>query len=407
MAVLRSSFERNDDGGIALWAALVIPVILAMAGGAVDITDAQAERARFLNIAQGAALNGASDLSLAASASMATMRSKAWAESEIHDWTDAPAASVTSTVVQLANGQRAVRVAIAANRESIFGRILPPGGWHIDVDATAAPIGSTPLCVIATQTDHDHVINVKGNGAINGPGCLIHSDRDIIVEGSGSIDAGLIEAVGAVRGNINPDGVPDAPAISDPFQNIDLTAPFGINEGDIVYTTGVHLLHPGRHRQHITLSGDAVMQLEPGEHWFVHADLHVQGSARIEGDDVVLMFDKESHFDFTGSSMVRLTGRQSGSLSGFVLIATRDNNGDFRITSDHVDGLLGVVYAPAANLVIQGHAEVARQSAWTVIVAKSIRLDGNPTLFLNANYHGSDVPVPAGVGPRAGTRLVQ
>src|SRR5262249_48186392 len=106
-------------------------------------------------------------------------------------------------------------------------------------------------------------------------------------------------------------------------------------------------------------------------------------------------------------SMVNLDGRKSGSFSGFVLIASRGNNNDFVITSEHVDRLLGVVYAPDARLVIEGRASVARQSAWTVIVAKAILLEGNPTLFLNANYRDADVPVPGGVGPRSGTRLVQ
>src|SRR5262249_27649046 len=72
MAGFLSRFAGAKRGGLALYAALAIPVLLGVAGGALDIADAQSQRAHFLNIAQGAALNGAADLSLAANSTMAT-----------------------------------------------------------------------------------------------------------------------------------------------------------------------------------------------------------------------------------------------------------------------------------------------------------------------------------------------
>jgi hypothetical protein len=42
-----------------------------------------------------------------------------------------------------------------------------------------------------------------------------------------------------------------------------------------------------------------------------------------------------------------------------------------------------------------------------VIVAKELRLSGSPSLYINANYDASSVPVPNGVGPRTGgSRLI-
>ena len=58
-------------------------------------------------------------------------------------------------------------------------------------------------------------------------------------------------------------------------------------------------------------------------------------------------------------------------------------------------------------LVTGGDNKVADQSAWTVIVAKSIEMHGGPNLVVNANYGGSPVPVPKGVGPATETHLVQ
>ena len=105
---------------------------------------------------------------------------------------------------------------------------------------------------------------------------------------------------------------------------------------------------------------------------------------------MVLFFDKTSKFEFIDSALVRLSGRRTGEYTGIVMGATRDNTQDFIISSDNVESLLGVIYVPNALLLVEGRADVARESAWTVI------------------YNASNVPVPAGVGPRTGgSRLVQ
>jgi hypothetical protein len=89
------------------------------------------------------------------------------------------------------------------------------------------------------------------------------------------------------------------------------------------------------------------------------------------------------------------------------MASMRDNQQDFLISADHVESLLGVIYVPSARLIVEGTADVARDSAWTVIVARELRLSGSPSLFINANYDASDVPVPSGVGPRTGgSRLI-
>ncbi len=56
-------------------------------------------------------------------------------------------------------------------------------------------------------------------------------------------------------------------------------------------------------------------------------------------------------------------------------------------------------------MVIDASRPVADQSAYTVVVAQQVNLYEGPNLHLNANYDGTNVPVPAGVGPLGG-RLV-
>ena len=64
--------------------------------------------------------------------------------------------------------------------------------------------------------------------------------------------------------------------------------------------------------------------------------------------------------------------------------------------------MLGTIYLPKGRLEIATMSPIADQSAYTAIVARSIRMSGSPTLVLNADYAATDIPVPAGIGPTGG-----
>ncbi len=399
------SLFGDRQGGLATIAAVLLPVLIVVAGGGVDIVMVTAERQQFRTIAEGAALAGASELALASDRRVAAERARAWAETAIQEWENAPQATVNATIEELDDGERGVRVTITANRASIMGRLLPPGGWTIEVSAVAASANRTPLCILATRGDNDKIVQVRGQSSIRAPGCLIHSNQDIVVEGTASIRAGVVRAVGRISG---AQGASGASRITDPFGDLDLNPPRCSDTDFIVYDTGTRTLPAGVHCDNIEVKGTAVLRLAPGEHWFVSSELKAEDDARIEGSDVILLFDKDGKFSFHDRALVRLDGRERGRFAGFVMAAVRNNRHDFIITSQNVESLLGVIYVPNAKLVINGRAEVARESAWTVLVAQQIKLDGNPTLFINANYDVGDVPVPTGVGPTTTeTRLVQ
>jgi hypothetical protein len=125
----------------------------------------------------------------------------------------------------------------------------------------------------------------------------------------------------------------------------------------------------------------------------------MQQNSVLTGTNVTLVFDNTAQFQFSDSSVIDLTGARSGPYAGFVIVTTRNNVGAFTISSTSARRLEGTVYAPNATLQVTGaNNRVADQSAWTVIVAKSILMTGSPNLVINANYAASGVPVPKGVG---------
>ena len=403
---------RSDSrGNIGLMAALIGPGVILLGVGAIDLLAVNTAQNRLQSIADAGALAGAPHLALATDGAGAKERAASFVAGEISQWEDAPRYTGSYEVIDQ-GGQRAIRVVLRGHRPSFFANMLPPGGWHFVGEATATSVGLVPLCVLVTGDDRPRMLHIKDTGRLTAPACMVHSNRDILVEG-GAITGEAVQAVTSASGAISPSPGTGAALIDDPFANLDLDrerqldCTLGALLQPLTLTLGVRRLPAGVHCGGLNISGTATVYLEPGEHWFLGGHLTVSDTARLEGDNVVLFFDTASKFDFLDNALVRLAGRTEGPYAGIVMGSTRDNRQNFTISSDHVESLLGVVYVPSARMVVEGTADVARDSAWTVIVADSLQMNGSPSLHINANYDATNVPVASGVGPRAGgSRLI-
>lgn len=402
----------DTRGNIALGFALFAPGLILLGVGAIDLYAVHTAQSRMQSIADAGALAGAPALALATDGAAAKERAAAFVAAQMSEWDGAPSFEGDYEIVDQ-GGQRAIHVVLRGHRPSFFANMLPPGGWNFSGDATATSLGLVPLCVLVTGGAQTRVLHLENASRLAAPACMVHSNRDILVEG-GSITAAAVQAVTSASGSISPSPGTGAARIDDPFSGLNLERHKGLEcpvraiVEPLKLAVGVTRLRPGVHCGGLDASGTSTLILEPGEHWFLGGHLVIEQGARLEGDDVVLFFDKASKFEFLDTALVRLSGRTSGEYAGIVMGATRDNPQDFIISSDNVESLLGVIYVPAAQLVVEGKADVARDSAWTVIVARKLQMTGSPSLFINANYNATNVPVPSGVGPRTGgARLIQ
>lgn len=397
-------FGLHRGGHTALMFALGAPGVLLIAIGAIDLSQVQSNRVKLQDLADISALAGANELGLAIDDGIAVERALAFVEGHIDDWAGAPDVTPAVRVFEQ-DQQRVIEVTLRAHRPSFFVNMLPPGGWRFEAQARAISVGLTPLCVLVTGESGTKMLNVKDNGRLSAPQCLVHSNRDILVEG-GIISALQVQAVTSARGMITPLAGTGSAPLADPFAGLSLAERSGCPLVDLLVPdilTGTLRLAPGVHCGQFKMGGDSVLVLDPGEHWFLAGKLEMKDNSRLIGRDVVLFFDKQSKFEFRDHAQVNLDGRRRGPYAGMVLAAARGNTQDFSISSDHVEALLGVIYVPDAQLIVEGgRADIARDSDWTVIVARSLQLRGSPSLIINANYSSSDVPVPDGVGPRVG-----
>jgi hypothetical protein len=293
--------------------------------------------------------------------------------------------------------------------------MLPPGGWRFEALATAEPVGKTPLCVLVIGP-RTHNIDIRDSSRLMAPRCGIHSNTNIFGGNAARIEGRRIQAVGtAGGGTMTPAPGERAAPIADPFVAMtvrSLSCPGGPTK-PVTFEGGTHYFAPGTHCSPIIVKRRTTLVLMPGDHLF-HGNLRLEANARLEGEDVFLHINTGTGTpDFTAAgARVNLVGRKSGPYAGMVMATVGGNSPNIVLPGSNVERLLGVVYARNGILQVTGNGVAAEDSAWTVIVAKQVLLNGTARIRINADYDGSDVPVPNGVGPNAGgmgangTRLV-
>ena len=386
-----------------LVAAIAFPVLAFAVGVAIDFTSAEADRVAMQGAADTAALAGATQLVVANSATAAVQRTQVFATSQLNqlvgNWT-------LNVNAQAVDNDTAMQVTISGSRPALFQNLFPSNGWNASATATAQAEDVMPLCALGTGAGGGFlglgastVVDLTDVSQVTAPNCLIQSNQNLTAENSAQVSAGAVQVVGAATGSISPAPQSGAPPIPDPFASINVSVPTLCTDLNLTILTGSSSLAPGVHCGVILVANNATLTLQPGVHYFSLASLTLENNAVLQGTNVALVFDDLSFFTFQDNSDIELQGLTSGPLAGFVIATTHSNAKTFTISTTSARTLLGVVYIPSGLLSITGSSQVAQASAWTVIVAQAIAISGSANLVLNANYDGSEVPVPTGAGP--------
>ena len=399
---------RGQRGNLSLIVAgSVIPLALLVAAG-TELASLSSERALMQAAADAAALNGAQNLTVAGSSQrQSPAQVEAFAMAQVAEF--ATRATVSFTATQGNDGTYTVEG--LAIRSSFFGDLVPPGGFRIEVIAVAEAMQAQPICVIGDDASPGGTgISASQSSGIVASNCIIHSNSNFNLLQSATVEAGTARAAGAANGaGFNPAAQAGAMRLPDPFRTRTIAPPVPCTSvadgGTEMITTGTRRLAPGMHRTEYTVGGDATLILEEGEHYFCDS-LKLRGQGRLEGDNVLLMFMPGNALDASQNSYVSLSGRRSGNWAGFVIVATRGNYANTTIASRHVDRLLGTIYLPMSRLIVSATGAVAEASQWSVVVARNVNLSQQARLTINTDYEGSPVPVPIGVGNRAGGTTV-
>ena len=397
---------------MAMMTALFAPVLIGLAGGAVDFTAFNGHRAHLQETADAAAIAAAKEASL-------------------NGWSDKSAQSVVDGFLKVhtsSSDQGAVSANVVVDAASrrvdvvleqdhypymVVGYFV--GSPQIRVAASAQSSNTSNICVIGLETADAATISLQTNAVVSAPKCAVYSNSlsssGLTSTGNALLTAQLACSAGGYSGgakNYQTMPVPDCPTVVDPLQARPAPSFIGCDKRDADYQHFQGFLDPGVYCGGLRIRAASKVKLRAGVYVIKDGPLTVESNSSVDAKNVGFYFTGEgATFNFASGSSVDIEAPIEGPLAGIVAFQDRANpEADFVITSNDARKLLGTIYLPNGNLIIDANNKVADGSAYTAIVVRRLKLSKGPKLVLNTNYRDTLVPVPDGVGPSSAVRLM-
>jgi hypothetical protein len=340
--------------------------------------------------ADSAAMVAAKELTLSNADSRVAEVAKAAARGALAVNAGATASTIDSRVL---DDRTAVQVTISETIPFMMGHVV---GWpNADVGVKAVAKltgGKRRLCMIGLDpTAIGDAIRLEQYAKLTADKCDVQSDakspegiktyNESVLKADRICSAGGFKA--AKASSFNPTPVTDCPQVGDPLAGRATPVVGGCDYNNKV------------------VSSDEIARLNAGVYTMLDGKLWVVSGSELTGQNVGIYFKGDaSVLDIDPATRISLTAPKSGLLAGILFFEDRGAplGRKFRIASDFARQLLGTIYLPRGMFYVGSNSPVGDESAYTVVVARTIRMDAGPTLVLNSNYSGTDIPVPDGVG---------
>lgn len=458
--VARIVIELDSDrrGGVALIFGLSATVLIGLVGGGIDYARLSYRRSELQNAVDVGTLAAGNTLKLASS----TIDSiKGVTEQVIRDNAHPRSDRPFTLTVDVAKDKTSVFARAEETVKLAFGAFVGLRAMTVAAQSRVKVVGKMRLCLLTLDPAAPGAFNLQKKAEVTADGCSLYSNSTNaigMVGGNSAIaKAQTICSAGGYSGpraNFAPPPQTSCPSLGDPLKDRALPTPGSCTQipaaanskGD----TSKNLidqsvtLDPGTYCGGLHITKKASVEFRAGIYVMKDGPLVVDQKGSLTGTDVGLFFtgDKAGLL-FDKQSTVSLSAPTTGVMAGLLIAEDRTVGSPvdptaaiigfvggllapltpapaptpqplgltrplrtYRIISDNTRTMLGTIYLPVGRLVIDADKPVADQSAYTVIVAAQLNLYEGPNLYLNANYDGTSVPVPKGVGPLPGKLLL-
>lgn len=393
-------FLRSSAGNVAISASLALPAVMGAVGLASDYAQYISKKSELQSAADSAALAAAKEFTLAnATDTTIAAAAKSFAAAVTGD--------AITTTVNIDSKNEAVSVQIREDWTPFFAHFLGAEITPVITNATAALAGRANTCVLALNDEDEKTIELTKSAKLKATGCAVYAnstdDESIKVKTASSINADLTCTAGGIDysgGTITPAGLSDCPVMEDPLA--DRTAPTvgSCDHNNLVLSTGPHTLSPGTYCGGLAVTGTATVTLTEGVYIIKDGALLIAGNANVTGDHAGFYLTGNSAvININGNATVDMEGPRTGDLAGLLFFEDRAASKErtHRISAANAHTLTGTIYLPRGELRIDPKSKVAENSAYTAIIAQTLRLSDGPELVLNSDYGATDVPVPDGI----------
>lgn len=404
------ALARQTAGSVAMIFGITAPLLVGVAGVAVDYARYNTTVANLQGLADGAAVAAVRSMAVAnmsSDSAKAAVKSYVKQKAEEIAWQKGVENIVVTTSINPSGD--AVEVQLSQEWAPMLAHVLIGNvKTPVIISSTAKMIGTGKACVVGLDQTSNNTIHMDDAAQVVGEGCGVFSNsshaNSIVIDKDARLEATVICSPGGAlvkkKGNVNPDVTEDCPALQDPLA--DRAKP---SVGSCTYNshvvggTGTTVLSPGVYCGGLTLKDEAAVSLNPGVYIIKDGPLLVIDHASVSGNDVgFYLTGSNATFTFTQESTVSLEAPQSGDLAGLLFFEDNENTATTHtISSSRADNLLGTIYLPKSSLQIDAQASVAGASAYTALVVNKLLLREGTVVTLNSDYEATNVPVPPGL----------
>ncbi len=416
-------YLRNRNGNIATSFAVAIPVFLAFSGGVIDYSVALKTRSTMQAAADAAALGAARELRMAnPNAQIIADVARTLAVANLGSLADAQVQAATD------NNFTYVQVQIDKDIPSSFGPLSPFGASHVQVQARARLRAGTATCMLALDSSTSSTLGLDA-ASLRAPECAVYSNAAVFdglaLTNGGKISARFICSAGGATGSSSgytPTPRLDCPALKDPFASRAQPAADVCTTTNLIVSGGSRTLTPGVYCGGLKITTGAAVTLSPGVYVLKNGPLVVDKQSSLTADGAgFFLTGANAVLAIDDTTTVNMKAPSSGPLAGMLFFEDRS----VPVGQTHLFGsrnapqLLGTFYLSRNKLVVgyapttpgtaiancnnipnfQGQCpplatSLATQSAWTIVVARQVAINGGVNLVLNSNYTGSAVQPP-------------
>ena len=417
MPALAINADARRRGSLIVLGALLLPLLFAVLGLALDFGLIYDRKRRQQNAANAGAIGGAHELWRE---NTGLVTSAANADTKRNGFDDADS-NTTVTVTHpyaCAAGLDCVEVVIDDTAATFFARIFGTDTVTVQSRAVAGlVIGYSGGCVFALDPDDRSALMIPGSSSLLAE-CDIKVNsrhpRAIRNLGSACVSAEDMGVSGGDDSNSNcPDteqAVEGMPPVTDPLASMD---PPTLSDYDVITNTryeggplevvynsttigpvdGVQTLVPGIYNGGIALSiSDGVYNMLPGIYITDGGGFELTSNTLITGFDVMVYNTNTTgaksnwqHIKIAGNVQATLKAPSTGYYKGVLFFNDRDmpdSPPGAMILGTSSSTLEGVLYFPSVHLKFAG---TSQSGAWQILVANTIAVNGTTDAYVHDN----------------------
>src|SRR5215467_809451 len=394
-------FSRDQAGSYSILVALLLPVLVGVAGLGTEASLWFMSHRSLQNAADSAAFSGATS-----GATGTALFTEAGAVTAAYGLTNG-VNGVTVTVNRPPTSgnytatANAVEVFVQQPRNRLMSALFGNGQVTIRARAVAIPGNNGTGCVLSLDGTASGATTGQGNTTVNLINCSLYDNSDsasaLAVGGSATISAYSVGVVGGVSGQAGittTNGVTTGGApTSDPYASVANPTPTGPVVNNCC-SHGTATINPGIYTNGMKLVAGANITLNPGVYYIEGSTgLDVAGGATLTGNGVTLVFttdgSKYATATINGGANVNLTAPTTGSTAGIVVFGDRNMplNSAFTFNGGSTQGFTGAVYVPKGAVKFAGGAN--NPNGCTQLVADTITFTGNSNFAINCAGKGT------------------